>query len=367
MREAWILDYARTPFGKRDGILRSWHPVDLAAHVLEALVERNGIRLEEIDDVLLGCVTATGEQGLNIARMAALAAGFPVNVPGVTVNRMCGSGLQACHFAAEAILSGQADLVLAGGVESMTRAPLGSDAGPISSRVLDRFDLVPQGNAAEFMADRWRLTRRELDEFSFESHRRALAADFSNEIVPTGGIAKDEGPRSDTSLEKMLALKPAFREGGVITAGNSSQISDGAAAVVMASPEAARRLGRPPRARFLAGAVVGVDPTMMLTGPIPATRMALRKAGLEISEIDLFECNEAFAPVPLVWMREMGVEAARVNVNGGAIALGHPVGATGARLIGTLICNLEKRGLRRGLATLCIGLGQGIASIWERV
>jgi acetyl-CoA acetyltransferase family protein len=366
-RDALILDALRTPVGKQDGALRAWRPDDLAAEVLSALVRRNNVKPAEVDDVVLGCVTQTQEQGVNIARNAALAAGFPVSVPGTTVNRLCASGLQAANFAAQAVMSGQAELVLAGGTESMTRVPMGSDAGTFSGRILDRFDLVPQGISAEFIAEKWGFPRRALDEFSFGSHQKALKADWKAELLPVDGVSSDEGPRKETSVEKMGTLKPAFREGGVITAGNSSQISDGAAALLVASPEAARKLDRRPRARFVATAAAGVDPTIMLTGPIPATEKVLRLAGLKAKDIDLFECNEAFAPVVLAWMKETGVEEARVNVNGGAIALGHPLGATGARLLTTLLYELERRNLRRGLVTLCIGMGQGAATVIERL
>jgi acetyl-CoA acetyltransferase family protein len=366
-KEALILDALRTPVGRRDGALRQWRPDDLAAEVLRALVRRNEVNPALLDDVVLGCVTQVQEQGINIARNAALAAGFPVAVPGTTVNRLCASGLQAFNFASQAILSGQMELAIGGGTESMTRVPMGSDAGPLSPRLIERFDVVSQGISAEFIAEKWQLPRRTLDEFSYESHQKALRAPFEREILPVDGVLVDEGPRKDTSLEKMGALKPAFKEGGVITAGNSSQISDGAAAILVASPEMAQKLGKKPRARFVASAVAGVDPTIMLTGPIPATQKVLRLAGLKVKDIDLFECNEAFAPVVLAWMKETGVPPEKVNVNGGAIALGHPLGSTGARLLTTLLYELERRGLRRGLVTLCIGMGQGAATIIERL
>jgi acetyl-CoA acetyltransferase family protein len=366
-RDALILDALRTPVGKNGGALRNWRPDDLAAEVMSALLKRNNVKPIEIDDVVLGCVTQIQEQGVNVARQAVLAAGFPVSVPATTVNRLCASGLQAFTFAAQEVASGQAELVIGGGMESMTRVPMGADAAGFSPRILDRFDLVPQGLSAEFIAEKWGLSRRRLDEFSFESHQKALKADFKPEILPIDGVATDEGPRKDTSVEKMGTLKPAFRDNGVITAGNSSQISDGAAALLVASPERAKKLDRRPRARFVATAAAGVDPTIMLTGPIPATEKALRLAGLKVKDIDLFECNEAFAPVVLAWMKETGVEPARVNVNGGAIALGHPLGCTGARLVTTLLYELERRNLKRGLVTLCIGMGQGLATIIERL
>jgi acetyl-CoA acetyltransferase family protein len=367
MNDALIVDALRTPIGKQDGALRGWRPDDLAAEVLSALVRRNGVDPADVDDVVLGCVTQIQEQGVNVARNAALAAGFPVTVPGTSVNRLCASSLQACAFAAQAVMAGQMELVIGGGTESMTRVPMGSDAGPFSARVLERFDLVPQGLSAEFIAEKWQFSRRQLDEFSFASHQKALRADFKPEILPVDGVSADEGPRKDTSVEKMGTLKPAFKEGGVITAGNSSQISDGAAALLIASPEKAKRLDRRPRARFVATAAAGVDPTIMLTGPIPATEKVLRRAGLQVKDIDLFECNEAFAPVVLAWMKETGVEPARVNVNGGAIALGHPLGCSGARLLTTLLYEMERRNARRGLATMCIGMGQGVATIIERL
>lgn len=367
MREAWILDAIRTPIGKQDGALRNWRPDDLLAEVLKAIVARNKISAEMVDDVVVGCVTQIQEQGVNIARNAVLAAGFPVTVPGTTVNRLCGSSQQAVNFAAQAVISGHLDLVIAAGVESMTRVAMGSDAGAFSPKILERFDLVPQGLAAEFVAEKWALTRRELDEFGFESHQKALKANFKPEILPVGGVEADEGPRKDTSVEKMLTLKPAFKENGVITAGNSSQISDGAAALLIAGSDYARKLEKRPRAKVVATAVVGVDPTLMLTGPIPATRKVLQRAGMALKDIDLFECNEAFAPVVLAWMRELGIDRSRVNVNGGAIALGHPLGATGARLLTTMLYELERRNLKRGLAAMCIGLGQGIATIIERL
>jgi acetyl-CoA acyltransferase len=283
------------------------------------------------------------------------------------VNRLCASSLQALVTAADAVRAGSAGLVIAGGAESMSRVPMGSDAGPFSTRITDRFELVPQGISAEFIAAKWGFDRRRLDEFSYESHRRALKADFSREILPLDGVAADQGPRRDTTLEKMLSLKPAFKEDGLVTAGNSSQISDGAAAIVVASSSRAKSLGAKPRARILASCAVGVDPTIMLTGPIPATEKVLRRAGLALKDVDLFECNEAFAPVVLAWLQETGIDPARANVNGGAIALGHPLGASGARLVVTLLHELERRDLRRGLVTLCIGMGQGMALVLERL
>jgi acetyl-CoA acyltransferase len=366
-KDAVILDALRTPIGKQNGALAHWRPDDLAGEVMSALVKRNGVDPATVDDIVLGCVTQVQEQGFNIARNAALAGGFPVTVPAAAVNRLCASSLQACAFAAAEVSSGQAELVIGAGTESMSRVPMGSDGGPFSPRILERFDLVSQGISAEFIAEKWQLSRRQLDEFSFASHQKALKADFKPEILPIDGVAADEGPRKDANLEKMGTLRAAFKEGGVITAGNSSQISDGAAALLIASPERAKKLDRKPRARFVATAAVGVDPTIMLTGPIPATEKVLRMAGLKIKEIDLFECNEAFAPVVLAWMRETGVDPARVNVNGGAVALGHPLGCSGARLLTTLLYEMERRGAKRGLVTMCIGMGQGVATIIERL
>jgi acetyl-CoA acetyltransferase family protein len=366
-KDAVILDALRTPIGKQNGALAHWRPDDLAGEVMSALVKRNGVDPATVDDIVLGCVTQVQEQGFNIARNAALAGGFPVTVPAAAVNRLCASSLQACAFAAAEISSGQAELVIGAGTESMSRVPMGSDGGPFSPRILERFDLVSQGISAEFIAEKWQLSRRQLDEFSFASHQKALKAEFRAEIHPIDGVAADEGPRKDANLEKMGTLRSAFKEGGVITAGNSSQISDGAAALLFASPERAKQLGRKPRARFVATAAVGVDPTIMLTGPIPATEKVLRMTGLKIKDIDLFECNEAFAPVVLAWMKETGVDPARVNVNGGAIALGHPLGCSGARLLTSLLYEMERRGAKRGLVTMCIGMGQGVATIIERL
>jgi len=380
MASALILEAVRTPIGKKDGGLRTVRPDDLLAHALRAASQRTGIPPDRVEDVIAGCVTQVNEQGVNVARNAALAAGFPVSVPGTSVNRLCGSSQQAVNFAAQAVMAGAVDLVFGAGVESMTRVPMGSDVSSFSERITDRFELVPQGISAELVAERWGIGRPDLDRFSYESHRRALHAwqegRYRREVVPvetreeSGRIRvvdRDEGPRPDTSPEKLASLKPAFKEGGLITAGSSSQISDGAACVVIASEKRARELGAKPRARFVAFAAVGVDPTLMLAGPIPATRKVLEKAGLELKDIDLFEVNEAFASVPLAWAKELGADLGRTNVNGGAIALGHPLGASGARLLTTLLHELERQELRYGLATMCIGMGQGIATIIERL
>ncbi len=366
--------------GRRGGTLSVVHPQDLAITVLKGLVERNHIDPAELEDVIMGCVTPIGEQGFNIGRMAVLGAGFPVEVPGVQINRMCGSGLQAMNFAAQGIMSGMIDLAIGGGVESMSRVPMGSDGGNFSTSVTGRYNLVPQGISAEMIAERWHLTRTELDEFSLESHRRAAAAQdagkFDHEIVPvavpapdgsTTLMTKDETIRRDTSLEKMATLKPSFLPNGLVTAGNSSQITDGAAAVLLASEKKAQELGLQPRARVVTMALVGVDPTIMLTGPIPLTGKILKKAGLKLEDIDVIEINEAFASVVLAWKKEIKPDMSRVNPNGGAIALGHPLGATGVRLVATLLNELERRQGRYGLAMLCIGLGMAVGTIIERV
>lgn len=377
--DAYILDATRTPIGKRNGGLSTVRADDLAAHALSGLVARTGIDAGEVDDVVMGCVTQIGEQGFNVARVAALAAGFPVTVCGTSVNRQCGSSLQALNFAAMGVMSGQQDLVIAAGVESMSRVAMGSDGGGISERVTDRFDIIPQGLSAEMIAARWGFTRGQLDAFALRSHERALEAidtgRFGREITPvdvvtpsgeSARITTDEGPRRGGSIEKLGALRPAFRDDGVVTAATSSQISDGAAAALIGSADAAARLGLKPRARIVATALAGVDPTIMLTGPIPATQKVLKKAGMTIEEIDLFEVNEAFAPVVLAWAHDTGASLDRTNVNGGACALGHPLGASGVRLITTLLHEMERRDVRFGLATLCIGFGQAVATIIDR-
>ncbi len=385
---AVIVDAVRTPLGRRNGKLRDWHPVDLSAEVLRALVTRNDLDPAEIDDVIFGCFSQTGEQALNVARSAALAAGFPDSVPGTTVDRQCGSSQQAVHFAAQGVMAGAYDVVVAGGVESMTRVPMGSailngPGLPFGPRVQQRYQpaggLVPQGIAAERVAEAWGLSRDELDAYSLRSHRLAAAATdekrFRREIVPVtvdtpGGKSEmrvDEGIRRDTSLEALAALKPAFEAGGRITAGNSSQITDGAAAVLIMSEARAAALGLVPRGRLVAFAVAGVDPVMMLTGPIPATAAVLRRAGLALADVDRFEVNEAFASVVLAWAAETGADLDKVNVNGGAIALGHPLGCSGARLTATLLGELERSGGRYGLQTMCEGGGMANALVIERM
>ena len=384
MPTAVILDAVRSARGKRKGSLSSVHPVDLAAHVLRAALERTGISPEAVDDVVLGCVTQVGEQGLNVARGAVLAARLPIGLAAKTVNRLCGSGLQAVDDVACEVLSGRAEVAIGGGVESMSRVPLGSDYlggdGPTSPGLAAAFPhLVPQGMSAELVAEAWHLSRGQLDEFSAGSQAKAAEAQaqgrFLKEIVPVpvrtaeGAeflFAKDEHPRPGTTVQTLSALKPVFREDGVIHAGNSSGIVDGAAAVVVASSEAAQRLGIRPRARIIACAVAGSDPVLMLTGPIPSTRKALARAGWRVEDVDLWEINEAFAPVPIAVARELAIPLERINVNGGAIALGHPLGATGAMLLATLLHELERRELRRGAVTLCIGYGMGITLLIER-
>jgi acetyl-CoA acetyltransferase family protein len=380
MKNAVIVEACRTPIGKKDGWLRNMRADDLMTIVINALVERSGVKPAEIDDVMVGCVTQIGEQGVNIARNAVLAAGLPLSVPGTSVNRLCGSSQQAVNFAAQSVLASANDLVIGGGTESMTRVPMGSDVGTFSDKLTERYELVQQGISAELISEKWGISREEIDRFGYESHRKALHAQqegrFKKEIIPVevregekivAVVEKDEGPRADTSIEKMAKLKPAFKEGGTITAGSSSQISDGAAGLLIASDEKAKKLGLRPRARFVSMVAVGVDPTLMLTGPIPATKKALDKAGLKLSDIDLFEVNEAFASVVIAWQKELGVDPAKVNVNGGAVALGHPLGCSGARLLTTLVHELERQGLRYGLSTMCIGMGQGIATIIERL
>lgn len=378
-RDAVIIDAVRTPIGRKKGLLSRTRPDEMAAHVLSAIVERNGIKPEWVEDVKMGCVTQIDEQGFNIGRIAALIAGFPVEVCGVSSNRMCGSSLETLNQAAHEIMAGMGDLFIAAGVESMSRVPMGSDGGNFSSKLTDRYMIIPQGFSAEMIASQWGFTREELDRFSYESHQKALRAQregwFDREIVPidvvteegeTVRMEKDETPRADTSLEKMAQLEPSFQADGVVTAGNSSQISDGAAAVLVASREKAAELGLKPRARIVATATAGVDPTIMLTGVIPCTEKVLKKAGLTMDDIDLFEVNEAFASVVLAWQKETGAPWEKVNVNGGAIALGHPLGASGARITATLLHEMERRKARYGLMTMCIGFGMAIATIIER-
>jgi acetyl-CoA C-acetyltransferase len=383
MGEAYIVDAIRTPVGKRRGGLSQAHPADLGAHVLKALVERNRLDPLAVEDVIFGCVDTIGPQAGDVARTCWLAAGLPDEVPGVTIDRQCGSSQQAVHFAAQAVMSGTSDLVIAGGVQNMSMIPIAAAmlaaqsygfTDPFSSskgwkaRYGEQF--ISQFRSAEMIAEKWNISRSEMEEFALESHRRALAATdeqrFSREIVAYGDVAADEGPRRDTSLEKMAALQP-IESGGRITAGVSSQISDGAAALLLASEQAVKTHGLKPRARVHHLSVRGADPIWMLTAPIPATARALQKTGMNLGDIDLVEINEAFASVVLAWQRETGADLARVNVNGGAIALGHPLGATGARLMTTLLCELERRKARWGLQTMCEGGGQANVTIIERL
>jgi acetyl-CoA acyltransferase len=381
--EALIVGAARSPVGRRGGALADWHPADLLAEVLRAVVERTGVDPGELDDVIVGCVDQVGEQALNVGRCAALGAGFPHTVPATTIDRQCGSSQQAVHFAAQGVAAGAYDLVVAAGVESMTRVPMFANAPDRSAvygaRMRERYGLaadafIEQGESGEIVADGYGLSREELDAVAVESHRRAAAARdagrFAEEIVPVAGpdgpVCADEGIRDDTSAEALAALRPAFREDGRLTAGNSSQISDGAAALLIASERAVARLGLRPRARVAATAVAGVDPVEMLTGPIPATERLLARAGIPLDEIDLLEVNEAFASIPLAWARHVGADMDRVNVNGGAIALGHPLGATGARLMTTLVHEMGRRGARWGLQAMCEGGGMANATLLER-
>ena len=379
MSDVFLITAVRSPVGvgKPNGALNPIAPLDLIAHLLRVVPQRAGVDPALVQDVILGCVSPIGEQGANIARLAALKAGFPVEVPGVTLNRMCGSSQQAIHFAAQAIASGDMEIVIAGGIESMSRVPIGSD-WPQEWPAEFPYRLVHQGQSAEMMAEKWKLTRDQLDDYAFESHVRAAAATregrFEREIVPvpvtregaTQMVTVDEGFRPNPDRARMGALKPVFKEGGVITAGNASQISDGAAAVLLASEAAVKQHGLKPRARLVARVVVGADPELMLTGPIPATRQVLKKAGLALADIGVVEINEAFASVVLAWQKETGADLRRVNPNGGAIALGHPLGASGARLMTTLLHELERRNARYGLQTMCIGHGMATATIIER-
>ncbi len=376
MRDVVIVEAVRAPQGRRSGALSEIRADDLLAAVLSEVVTRAGIEPAVIEDVVAGCVTQVGEQGANVARNASLIAGLPVEVAATSVNRQCGSSHQAIHFAAQAIACGDMDVAIACGVESMSRVPLGSDYGEWNPRLMERYHLVHQGLAAEMLVKRYGLTREECDRYSLESHRRAARATdegwFAREIMPLPGkggaiVSADEGIRRNTSLEKLAALQPAFQSDGVITAGNSSQISDGAAAVLLMSAQRAKDLGLQARARLRSRVVVGSDPQIMFTGVAPATHKALDRAGLRLSDVDVIEINEAFAPVVLAWGSELEPDMARVNPNGGAIAIGHPVGASGARLMTTLLHELERRGGRVGLEVVCIGWGMATATVIERL
>jgi 3-oxoadipyl-CoA thiolase len=397
MPDALIVDALRTPIGRYGGILSGVRPDDLAAHVVKAAVDRAGLDPASVDEIYMGCTNQAGEDNRNVARMAGLLAGLPVEVPAVTVNRLCASGLEAAVQGARQLRLGDAGLVLAGGVESMSRAPLvtlkperGFPRGNselvdttigwrfVNPRMVERHSTESMGETAENVAERYGVSREDQDAFALESHRRAVAAAeagrFDEEIVtvevpqPKGEpvtVHADEGPRADSSLERLAALRPVFREGGSVTAGNSSQINDGAACLVLATDERAKELGREPLARIVASGAAGVDPGYMGIGPVPATRKALERAGLGPEDIDLVELNEAFAAQVLASMRELGFEHEQLNVNGGAIALGHPLGCSGARLLGTLAWELRRRGARYGVATMCIGVGQGMAAVIE--
>ncbi len=385
MPQAVIVEAVRTPSGRRNGKLKDFHPTELAAAVLNEVVRRAGIEPAMVDDIVMGCVLPAGDQGLNIARNSALLAGFPVTVPATTVDRQCGSGQQAVHFAANLIETGTCDIVIAGGVESMTRVPMGStrqingQGSPFTKELLSRYPITSMGLAAEMIAEQWGLTRTELDVYSLRSHRLAAQATaqgrFRREILPltvtvegqTGLMDTDETIRADTSMEALSNLKPAFKDDGRVTAGNSSPISDGAAALLLMSLEKAKALGLKPRARIVAQLVVGSDPVIALTGPIPATLGILKRAGMRLNDIDLIEINEAFASVVLAWQRELDPPMDRVNVNGGAIAVGHPLGASGARIMTTLLHELERRDGTLGLQTMCCFGGLGIATIIERI
>ncbi|MFC8517142.1 thiolase family protein [Streptomyces sp. NPDC057257] len=376
MREAVIVEAVRTPVGRRGGGLSDMHAADLSAVVLGALAERTGIDPALVDDVVWGCVSQVGDQSSNIGRYAVLAAGWPETIPGTTVNRACGSSQQALDFAAQAVMSGRQDVVVAGGVEVMSRVPLGSARAtgmPYGPKVLARYDgfSFNQGISAEKIAQKWGFTRGELDEFAVLSHERAAAAQdagaFDAQIVPVGAVTADEGVRRTSTVEKLAALEPAFLDDGMIHAGNSSQISDGAAALLVTTPEKARELGLTPIVRHRAGAVVGADPVLMLTGPIPATEKVLAKAGVGLPEVGVFEVNEAFAPIPLAWLAETGADPALVNPLGGAIALGHPLGASGAVLTTRMIHHMRDHGIRYGLQTMCEGGGTANATLVELI
>ncbi|MGA0238656.1 MAG: thiolase family protein [Acidimicrobiales bacterium] len=388
MHEAVIVDVVRTPAGKRNGKLKDWHPADLGAHVLKALEERTGIDPAIVDDVVTGCVSQVGQQAFNLGRSAVLAAGWPESVPATTVDRQCGSSQQAIHFAAQGVMAGAYDVVVALGVEIMTTTPMGASGAkgelgmPFGPKVFERYaetGLPPQGIGADMIADEYGITREDLDAFSAQSQQRAARATaegrFENEIVPVpveidGEIemfVHDEGIRPDTTSETLANLKPAFDENGKITAGNSSQISDGAAAVLIMSREKADELGLKPRARFTGFALAGTDPVTMLKGPIPVTEKVLAKTGLSVDDIDLFEINEAFASVVLAWQKETGADLEKVNVNGGAIALGHPLGCSGAKLMTTLVNELERTGGRYGMQAMCEGGGLANGTIIERI
>lgn len=381
-REVVIVEAVRTAVGKRGGVFRDVHPVHMASAVLRRLVQKAQVDKGLIEDIVMGCVSPVGEQGFNIGRLAGLEAGFPVEVPGVQLNRMCGSGQQAIHFAAQEILAGDMEVTIGAGIENMSKVPILSDGDErtIPDSLHDKYEFIHQGLSAERIAEKYGFTREQLDQYAYESHRRAIKAMesgvFKEEILPYKGSTKegdpvlveeDEGPRRDTSLERLAKLRPVFKEDGLVTAGNASQMSDGAAAVLLMDHQKAKELGIKSRARIVKRVVVGSDPTLMLDGVIPATKKVLNRAGLTIDDIDVVEINEAFAPVVLAWQQELGADLQKVNVNGGAIALGHPLGATGAKLMTTLLHELERRQGRYGLLTICIGHGMSTAAIIERL
>jgi acetyl-CoA acyltransferase len=380
MRDAVIVEAVRTPVGRRNGSYKEVHPVDLSAHILESLAQRSGIDPALVDDVIWGTVGQVGEQALNVGRNAVLGAGWPESVPGTTIDRQCGSSQQAVHFAAAGVISGQYDLAVAGGVEVMTRVPMGSSLGsgvgfPFGPRMLARYEgeQINQGLGAEMIAKRWGLSRQQVDEFSLASHEKAAAAIDSGAfakqyaVVPGTGLEADEGVRRDTSLERLGGLKPAFAEDGVITAGNSSQISDGSGALLITTSDKAQQLGLKPLVRLHSFSVVGDDPIIMLTGPIPATAKVLERSGLSIGDIGAFEINEAFAPVPLAWLAETGADPKALNPLGGAIAIGHPLGGSGAVLMTRLVHHMVDNGIRYGLQAMCEGGGMANATILELV
>ncbi|WP_340372784.1 thiolase family protein [Peribacillus sp. FSL E2-0218] len=382
MREVVIVEGIRTPVGRRNGVLKDIRPDDLAGEVLKKLMEKVDIDPALVDDVILGCVSQSGEQAGDIARVAALIAGYPIEVPGTTIDRQCGSSQQAVHFASQAILSGDMDVVVAGGVENMSRVPMGSNyqGATTSQKYSDSYEVINQGISAERIAKKWGITREDCDQFSVTSHAKAIRAQkeghFEREMISVIGtdkegnhleVTEDQGPRSGTTLEVLSGLKPVFQENGLIHAGNSSQISDGAAALLLMERSKAEELGLKPRFKVHTRVVVGSDPTLMLTGPIPATQKALEKAGLSIDDIDIFEVNEAFAPVPIAWLKETGADQKKLNPNGGAIALGHPLGGSGARIMVSMIHELERTGGRYGLQTMCEGHGMANATIIERL
>jgi acetyl-CoA acyltransferase len=393
MRDVVIIDAIRTPLGRRGGVLSKEHPVEMSALLLKELAKRNSMDPDVVDDVIYGCVSEVGAQSTNLARNVVLTAGWPYTIPGVTLDRQCSSSQQAVHFAANQIGSGVHEVVVAGGTEFMSQIPLGSNMGqdlgyPFTAAMQSQYDLTSQGLSAERIADKWGIDREEADEFAAGSQRKAATAAregrFKREMIPVPGKKKtknadgtenwedavidfDEGIRPGTTPETLAALKPSFRENGVHHAGNSSQITDGSAAVLLTHPDIAKKMGWTPRARIVSQAVVGSDPALMLTGPITATPLALQRAGLTLRDIDLVEINEAFASVVLAWKREMNADMSKVNVNGGAIALGHPTGCTGARLFGTILNELERTGGRYGLITMCVGGGIGTATVIERL